>query len=164
WPRSCKPLPRLTSTSCRRSTHRPAAAATDIGGRATTPPDNHDQYAELERHDTRTSRRPAAGRGWISTFASVLTKSVDHLLRALDLAFFSPSARMKFPFTAPHPLLDRLFLELRHHSLQLYVPGVESEQLAGVAQRRGEIPLVAGNRDERDQDVSIRRMLPVRLF
>ena len=58
----------------------------------------------------------------------------------------------------------RLLFKLGDQSLQLRVTGIEGQQLAGMAECPGKIPVVPCNRDERHQDASIRRMLPVRLF
>jgi hypothetical protein len=80
---SCKPSPRSTSTSCRRSIHRTATAATDIGGRPTTPPDNHDQFAELDRHD------PAEG---VSVARRLRRAGVDVLILVNDSETPGPSS------------------------------------------------------------------------
>ena len=54
--------------------------------------------------------------------------------------------------------------EIRDQGAQLRVAGVEGEQLAGVPECGGKVPAVARDRDERHQDVAIRRMLLVCLF
>ena len=61
-------------------------------------------------------------------------------------------------------LVGLALFELRDQLFELRIPGIEDEQLASVPERCGKVPLVALDRDERHQDVAIRRMLLVCLF
>ena len=56
------------------------------------------------------------------------------------------------------PLVGLALFELRHQRAELLCSGIEGDQLAGVPECCGKIPLVARDRDERHQDVAIRRM------
>ena len=61
-------------------------------------------------------------------------------------------------------LVGLALFELRDQISELRIPGIEDEQLAGVPERCGKVPLVARHRDERHQDVAIRRVLLVCLL
>src|SRR5215469_10887146 len=77
--------------------------------------------------------------------------------RYLDRAI--PFARQQAGGLRPYPLFQFLY-----QLTELRVARIEGEQFARITQRRGEVPVVSGERNQRSQYVAICRMLPVRLL